>query len=81
MRRTCAALRPASRFGAEGRAARVLVISRRGYAEEASAFSGAKAEDLGNGKYRFQVEVSNVLHFVVMIEAFNDEIGSGMDSG
>lgn len=62
MRRTCAALRPASRFGAEGRAARVLVISRRGYAEEASAFSGAKAEDLGNGKYRFQVEVSNVLH-------------------
>ena len=80
MRRTCAALRPASRFGAEGRAARVLVISRRGYAEEASAFSGAKAEDLGNGKYRFQVEVSNVLHFVVMIEAFNDEIGSGMDS-
>jgi hypothetical protein len=37
----------------------VLVIARRGYAEEPSAFSGAKAEDLGNGKYRFQIEVSN----------------------
>lgn len=62
MRRTCAALRPASRFGAEGRAARVLVISRRGYAEEASAFSGARAEDLGNGKYRFQVETPYAAH-------------------
>lgn len=37
-----------------------VVLVRRGYAEEASAFSGPKAENLGNGKYRFKIEVSPI---------------------
>jgi pyruvate dehydrogenase E1 component alpha subunit len=61
MRRTIS-LRPlASRLTAAP-AARVLVIPARGYAEEPTPFSGAKAEDLGNGKYRFQVETPYAAH-------------------
>jgi len=61
MRRTIS-LRPlASRLTAAP-AARVLVIPARGYAEEPTPFSGAKAEDLGNGKYRFQIETPYAAH-------------------
>jgi pyruvate dehydrogenase E1 component alpha subunit len=61
MRRTIS-LSPLASCRTIAPAARVLVISSRSYAEEPTPFSGAKAEKLGNDKYRFPIETPYAAH-------------------